>query len=242
LIKLRQLWRDKEDSEQSFSVEAKAFGEQKYKLSLDNYRRSQNAPQQGTLPLGELCDIVIGGTPSRRNFNYFTGDKPWAKIKDLRDMYINDTEENITAEAAANSSVKLLPKGTLLFSFKLSVGRVSIAGRELYTNEAIAGLIPKDDRVSVKYLYYVLPRLDYSTYTQRATKGMTLNKEILTIVDVPVPPPEAQKAMIAEMDRREEQKRKYALLLRKMAEEQNKVVADLVSVRPAMIGHNSDAL
>ena len=92
--------------------------------------------------LGTVCDITIGGTPSRKNPEYFTGSNLWVSVAEMQGQIITDTKEKITNEAVKASNVKLIPAGTTLLSFKLSIGKTAIAGVNLYTNEAIAALIP----------------------------------------------------------------------------------------------------
>ena len=65
---------------------------------------------------------IIGGTPSRDKPYYWDGENPWVKISDMTDKFISATEENISDEGISESSVKLLEAGTLLFSFKLTIG------------------------------------------------------------------------------------------------------------------------
>ena len=110
------------------------------------------------------------------------------------------TGRRITQAAVDNTSVKLIPKGTVLVSFKLTIGKVAIAGKELYTNEAIVGLKPKDDRVLPEFLYHVIPAIDLKSYTQKAAKGLTLNKKIIESIRIPVPPISEQRAFIEKMN------------------------------------------
>lgn len=149
--------------------------------------------------LGNVCDIQIGGTPSRENLNYFLGDNLWVSIKEMNGQEIIDTEEKITDEAIKNSNVKLIPKGTTLLSFKLTIGKTAIAGVDLYTNEAIAGLIPKNkDKILDKYLFYLFNTniLDASSVGNKAF-GKSLNSYYLkNNVQIPVPPIEVQKEII----------------------------------------------
>ena len=95
-------------------------------------------------------------------------------------MYIDDSSQYITDKAIKEN--KLLPAGTLLFSFKLTIGKVAITKNPLYTNEAIAGLVVNDPIIR-KYLYYILPTLDYTA--NRAAKGNTLNKDTVGDIDIP---------------------------------------------------------
>ena len=108
--------------------------------------------------LGEVAkEIKSGGTPSRKNKEYWdNGTIPWVKIQDIpEEGYVNDTEEKITEKGLNNSSAKLLPKGTILFTIFATIGRVGILNIEAATNQAIAGVIPKEN-YDRKYLYWVL--------------------------------------------------------------------------------------
>jgi restriction endonuclease S subunit len=169
---------------------------------------------------------VIGGTPSTKDPTLYSGKNLWVKISDMKRMYISDTAEKITDKGVAESSVKLLPKGTLLFSFKLTIGKVAIAQKKLYTNEAIAGIVPKKNisknrRVLSKYLYYLLPRLNFRPYCQRATKGKTLNKDILKVLEIPLPSLTVQKRIVKKLDKKEAVKEKYLQAIAKIDNHQN---------------------
>ena len=89
----------------------------------------------------------------------------------------------------------VVPKGTLLMSFKLSIGRLCFAGCNLYTNEAICSF----NRLSANsdYLYYALGRTDFALYGKQAVKGYTLNKESLNLVEVRLPSNDEQTAIAA---------------------------------------------
>ena len=94
--------------------------------------------------LEDTCDVLIGGTPKRAVKKYFIGGKNlWASVSELNGNTINDTKEYLTDEGVKNSNVKLLKKGTVLMSFKLSIGKTGICGKDMYTNEAIAAFVPK---------------------------------------------------------------------------------------------------
>lgn len=149
--------------------------------------------------LGNVCEILIGGTPSRDNPNYFLGEHPWVSIKEMNGQVITDTKEKITDEAIDNSNVKLIPKGTTLLSFKLTIGKTAIAGTDLYTNEAIASLIPKNkEEILDKYIFYLFNThiLDSSSVGNKAF-GKSLNSNYLkNYVQIPIPPIEIQNDII----------------------------------------------
>lgn len=154
--------------------------------------------------LGKVCHVTIGGTPSRKNPDYFTGSNLWVAIAEMQGQTITDTKEKITDEAIAASNVKLIPTGTTLLSFKLSIGKVAIAGRDLYTNEAIAALIPLNrEEILDKYLYYLFKGklIDLERVGNNAF-GKSLNSTYLREdVRIPVPPVPVQQQIIAECEK-----------------------------------------
>ncbi|KYH32225.1 EcoKI restriction-modification system protein HsdS [Clostridium tepidiprofundi DSM 19306] len=138
--------------------------------------------------LGEIYEIVIGGTPSREESKYWYsksyGGNLWVAISDLNKREITETREKLTNCGVKNSNVKRIPKGTVLMSFKLSIGRVAFAGKDLYTNEAIAGFIKKSKfEADNVYLYYGLQQWNLLKEVDQAIKGATLNKEKIKKVE-----------------------------------------------------------
>ena len=148
--------------------------------------------------LGEVCKFDIGGTPSRSNNEYYeNGNNLWASVRELNGGYIYDTKEKITDLGVKKSSVKLFAKDTILFSFKLSIGKTAIVGNPLYTNEAIAGILSKNnDLLSNKYLYYYLTINDFSKLGSGILGNGSLNKKSLEQLKIPIPSLERQKAIV----------------------------------------------
>ncbi|GBF36554.1 restriction endonuclease subunit S [Methanofervidicoccus abyssi] len=140
--------------------------------------------------LGEIAkEIKSGGTPSRKNKEYWeNGTIPWVKIKDIpEEGYVNDTEEKITEKGLNNSSAKLLPKGTILFTIFATIGHVGILNIEATTNQAIAGIIPKKEYDN-KYLYWVL--LKFGQELKERGRGGAQNNVNLTFLKnlkIPIP-------------------------------------------------------
>jgi len=150
--------------------------------------------------LGEVCSIEIGGTPSRNVAEYWNAEgegNAWASIKDMRQRIITETAEHISDAGVKHSNVKLQAPGTVLLSFKLTIGRVAVAGIPLYTNEAIAGLKPKG--LSPEYLYHGLQYWDLLEGVDQAIKGATLNKEKLKRIKIKYPTFEPEQTKIAEI-------------------------------------------
>ena len=196
---LRILWNDKKETEISFFVDFDTIkGRRKdYKLFM-NYHKPRIAIKNPK-ELGEICEEpILGGTPHRSDKSYYGGHHLWAIISDMKQKHIVNTETKLSDKGKERLKSKIIQKGTLLMSFKLTIGKTAYAGEDLFTNEAICGLVPKDksDETILEYLYYVLPLIDYMPYAQRASKGLTLNKELVPVVEVPFPSKEKRKEII----------------------------------------------
>lgn len=128
-----------------------------------NYRQT-NIPWIGKIPahwqvrrIKDIADISVGWTPDTNNPDYFNGNNTWVTIADMNQKYIVSSKVKISNEAIDSSRIKLVKKGSLLYSFKLSVGKVAFAGKDLYTNEAIAAITPNyNDEVDTSFLYYAI--------------------------------------------------------------------------------------
>ena len=155
-----------------------------------------------TVPLQQICGIQIGKTPSRSVPEYWGGELPWVTISDFaEDRIITTTKERITRIGAAKSGSKRIPRGTLLLSFKLSLGKRAISGCDLFTNEAIAALhILDHDAADRDYLYWALGSIDYDRLVDRAAKGKTLNKAKLKLLRISLPPLAEQQRIAGILD------------------------------------------
>ncbi len=151
--------------------------------------------------LGELCDISLGRTPSRSEPRYWGGANSWATISDLNEGQLFDTAEHITDLAVAETNSKPAPTGTLLMSFKLTIGKMAFAGHDLYTNEAIAALPARNpDELYNRFLYYALKTRTLEQGADEAVKGKTLNKAKLQVLEIPVPPLHEQRRIVARIE------------------------------------------
>jgi type I restriction enzyme S subunit len=167
------------------------------------------------LPLGELCEVNIGRTPARERRDYWGTGHLWLSIADMNQgRNLKTTKETITDLAVRECNCRLAPVGTVLLSFKLSIGKVGIARVPLFTNEAIAALPIRDEsKLIPDYLYWALQSIDLTLGIDRAAKGLTLNKAKLLEVEIPLPPLEEQRRIAEVLDRAEElrSKRREAL-------------------------------
>lgn len=111
-----------------------------------------------TVELQDLGEVVGGGTPSTKKDEYYGGLIPWITPKDLsnyNNKYICRGERSITQKGLNNSSAKLLPKGTVLFSSRAPIGYIAIAANEICTNQGFKSIIP-NERTTSDFLYYLL--------------------------------------------------------------------------------------
>ena len=110
------------------------------------------------MKLSELGTIVGGGTPSTKKEEYYGGDIPWITPKDLANFgerYIEHGNRNITLAGLENSSAKILPAGSILFSSRAPIGYIAIAANNVSTNQGFKSIIPNSD-VDSLFLYYLL--------------------------------------------------------------------------------------
>jgi type I restriction enzyme M protein len=133
-------------------------------------------------PFGELVDFHLGRTPSRSDPRFWENGKyPWVSIADMPPFGIVQATAECVSEVAHTEVFRraLVPAGTPLMSFKLTIGRVARMGIDGYHNEAIISFKPKSDEIEEDYLFYFLAQLNYATYQDKAVKGHTLNKSKL---------------------------------------------------------------
>ncbi|KCX95143.1 MULTISPECIES: restriction endonuclease subunit S [Acinetobacter] len=165
--------------------------------------------------LKDICTIQIGKTPSRHESDYWRdGTHAWLSIADMNQgRYLNNTKEYITDLGVKASNIKLIPKNTLVLSYKLSIGKVGITQKPMYTNEAIASLTELDSQVDINYLYWALQHIDLLENADRAAMGKTLNKAKLSEVKIPLPPLAEQRRIASILDQADElrQKRQQAI-------------------------------
>ncbi|MCU7839220.1 MAG: restriction endonuclease subunit S [Candidatus Thiodiazotropha sp. (ex Troendleina suluensis)] len=125
-----------------------------------------------------LAPFQVGWTPPTKNDANFDGNNLWANISDLKGRYIEDTAKRISDHAAKVASMDITPRGSLLYSYKLSVGAVSFASKDMYTNEAIASFL-EDGRLPLSYLYYALPKFVIENASTNIYGARILNQELI---------------------------------------------------------------
>lgn len=150
--------------------------------------------------LGDIAEIQIGKTPSRNNIDFFQGENIWLSIRDLKSKFVSSSSEKISNEAISKTNMKVVPKGTLLMSFKLTLGKTAFAECDLYTNEAIAAIFIKNKNINKYFLDYVLKFTNLEKYVDNAVKGKTLNKQKLKQIEIPLPQLKEQERIVGILD------------------------------------------
>ena len=131
----------------------------------------------------DFYQINIGKTPPRKEHKWFStnpADKIWVSIANMGNsgIFISDSSEYLTQEAVDSHIIIMVPRNTILLSFKLTVGRVAIADKELTTNEAIARFILSDDKY-MEYLYLYLKKFDYNSLGSTSSIATAVNSKTI---------------------------------------------------------------
>ena len=154
--------------------------------------------------LSDIFDLQMGKTPTRSDLSYWqNGSYDWISISDLNTdrKYISDTKERITTKAVRESGIKKIPANTVIMSFKLSMGKTAITSHDMFSNEAIMAFIDrKVIRINPDYIYYLLHALDWNKRANKAVKGRTVNKKIISQTQVNIPDYQTQLRIVKIMD------------------------------------------
>lgn len=179
-----------------------------YVLSGNRYKKIfdfNNVPWE-IYNIGEICEIINGSTPSTKEKKYWdNGNIPWFTIEDIREQgrIINKTQKFITREGFKNSSLRLLPKNTVLLCCTASVGEYAINEIELTTNQQFNGLVIKkgyESKILPKFLFWAVANLkeELQKYVSSSFSYVSVGK--LKKIDIPIPPIEVQKEIVKELD------------------------------------------
>ena len=104
--------------------------------------------------LGELADIIGGGTPSTSKDEYWDGDIDWYAPVEIADqIYVESSERKITEEGFNNSSAKMLPVGTVLFTSRAGIGKMAILRKESCTNQGFQSIVPHENELDSYFIF-----------------------------------------------------------------------------------------
>lgn len=155
--------------------------------------------------LKDIFDLQIGKTPSRNNSEYWnTEDHKWISIADLTrtGKYISETKEYLSENAIQKSGIKVIPANTVVMSFKLSIGKTAITAEDMYSNEAIMAFLDKHVvEVLPEYILYMFKFKNWDEGSNEAVMGKTLNKAILSEIEIDICPIEEQRVIVDVLDK-----------------------------------------
>ncbi len=149
---------------------------------------------------GQYIKMSIGKTPPRGETKYWVnGQYPWISISDMSDYGLVKTTKETVSGCAKSMFGEISPVGTLIMSFKLTVGRTSLLSISAYHNEAIISIYPfvDEDYRARNYLFHILPIISNLGDYKDAVKGKTLNSKSLNNLLLPLPPLNEQGRIVA---------------------------------------------
>ena len=149
--------------------------------------------------LREIVDISIGRTPPRKETKWFStnpSDVKWLSIKDMGegDVFLFNTSEYLTKEAVETFSIPIIPKDTVVLSFKMTVGRVGITTEDMLSNEAIAHFkFTNKTPITKEYLYMFLKTYKYETLGSTSSIVTAINSAMIKNIEVTIPDADTMK-------------------------------------------------
>ena len=139
--------------------------------------------------LEELYDTSSGGTPSRTNAEYFTGEINWFKSKELADSILLESEEKITEQAVDKSSAKLFPAGSVIMAmYGATIGKLGLLSQPSTTNQACCAIIQKDEIQSNYYiLNWLIENREYVLSFRMGAAQENISQQIIRNLVVSIP-------------------------------------------------------
>lgn len=151
--------------------------------------------------IGRICEVTSGGTPSRDRPEFWNGGIPWVKTGEINYGTITETEETISAAGVANSSAKIVPKGSLLMAMYgqgATRGRVALLGIDASLNQACLAIC-QGNCIDNQFLFHVLAD-KYDFLRSLGHEGTQKNLSATLVKEVFVPiPPKIEQARITEL-------------------------------------------
>lgn len=199
-----------EESKMITLVEKSKLAEnEEYNLTASRYKVTQDFSncKWDIIALGDVVDIYNGSTPLKTNDEYWNKeDIPWFTIEDIRKQgrVILSTQKYITQKALDETSVKLLPKDTVLICCTASVGEYALTKIELTTNQQFNGMVVKEcykNKLLPKYLFWMTSTFkDELTRLSGKTSFEFVSVKTLKTIQIPLPPLEVQEEIVKELD------------------------------------------
>ena len=149
--------------------------------------------------LGDVADWGSGGTPSRKNPEYYQGSIPWIKTGELNETYIFDSEEKVSEDAIKHSSAKIFPKETVVMAmYGATIGKTAIFGIDASTNQACACAICHKELDNHFLFNFLKSKKDYFLYNAKGGAQPNISQEIIKNTLIPLPPTLAEQQRIVQ--------------------------------------------
>lgn len=148
------------------------------------------------IKLGDVADVIGGGTPSTKNYDFWNGDISWLTPKDLsgyKERYISKGERNITASGLQNSSARILPKGTVLLTSRAPIGYLAIAKQEVCTNQGFKSIVLKNGYLPEFFYYLLKNNIEYIIGMSSGSTFSEISGTQVKNLEFKVPPLDVQK-------------------------------------------------
>ena len=180
--------------------------------------------------LGELCSIIGGGTPSKKNSSYYNGDIPWATVSDMNCDYLQNTICKISDDGVKNSSTQIISKNEVIIATRVGLGKVCILCQDTAINQDLKGIIPKSDNKLIRKFIFWWFR-SKSNYIVSNGVGATVKGVKLSFVSnlkISLPTISTQKQIVSHLD-------SLSSKVRAIEEKYQKMVEECDALKQAML-------
>ncbi len=211
-----------------------------YSLNGDRYREgAARASFFPTVPLGEVCDLIGGATPSKQDESYWSnGTVKWISSKHIDDRGDITSYELITQKAVEETSTRVAPKGATIIITRVSVGKFAFANDDYAINQDLTALVSKDaERLDPEFIRIVA--LHIAEVVERNAEGIGVRgvtRSFLYELQIPLPPLEVQKEIVAEVTKYQKEIERLNTEITAMEEKIQQTIAcvwgEAVSVAP----------
>lgn len=155
-----------------------------------------------TKKLGEVCEIITGGTPKTSVKDFYGNEFLWAGPSDLdRGIFVTNTNKKLSKKGFRESGIRLVPKGSVLLSCIGNIGKIGIAVEQMATNQQINTFVPNENFLDSKYLYYalIIKTEEFKLASSQTTLPI-INKTKCSNIEIPLPSLSEQKRIVKILD------------------------------------------
>lgn len=181
----------------------------------------------------------VGGTPTSGKEEFYNGDEIWVTISDIKDVTIYDSKNKLSKKGIKSANLKKIKKGSLLYSFKLSVGQVAFAGNDLYTNEAIASFPISLKKYNLNFWYYSFSVSLINNASENIYGAKLMNQQLINNAKILFPNLITQQKIADFLDKKCEEFdsviSKKEMLINKLEEAKKSLISEVVTGKVKVI-------